>query len=364
MVMKPLGNALLTAGLMTLVSLSASASASAQTPGSIDVASLGPQVGDQIADFRLQDQTGTAMTRDSIMGPNGALLVFSRSVDWCPYCKTQMLDLQNRLPELQAVGLGLAVITYDSPAVMADFASRRSITFPLLSDPGSSTIKAYGLLNTTVDATSNNYGIPFPGTFVLDREGVVTDRFFEEAYQERTTVSSMMLALGSGSPPVTASRITTDHLRITTYISDDVVAPGSLFSLVFDVSPRERMHVYAPGAEGYRVIGLTLDPDPLLVARPLEYPASEIYFFEPLNERVPVFESPFRLAQLMHVSAAREDRAALADMESLTVTGTLDYQACDDRICFNPQSVPVSYTVRLRSLDTERANVEPGGGTR
>ena len=338
--------------------------ASAQAPSVIDVAALGPQIGDRIADFRLEDQDGGAWTQDSILGPNGALLVFSRSVDWCPYCKTQMLDLQDRMPDLEAAGLGLAVITYDSTAVMADFAGRRGITFPLLSDPGSATIKAYGLLNTTVDAATSNYGIPFPGTLVLDAQGVVTERFFEEAYQERITVSSMMLALGSAGPPVEASRITTDHLQITTYVSDDAVAPGSLFSVVFDIRPRDRMHVYAPGADGYRVIGLNLDPDPLLVARPVAYPESEVYFFEPLNERVPVFESPFRLTQVMHVSPAREHREMLADRESITITGTLDYQACDDRVCFNPQSVPVSYTVKLRSLDMERANVEPAAGSR
>ena len=351
MVMKTSCFALLMTGLLALP-VSAQ-----QNPPSIDVARLGPQVGEQIADFRLEDQQGEVWTRDSIMSPNGAMLVFSRSVDWCPYCKTQMIDLQNRLPELKTEGLGLAVITYDSRAAMADFGTRRGITFPLLSDPGSSTIKSYGLLNTTVTETSTNYGIPFPGTFVIDRQGVVTARFFEEAFQERTTVSSMMLTLGTSSAPVAASRITTDHLQVTTYASDGVVAPGSLFSIVFDITPRERMHVYAPGAEGYKIISVTLDPNPLLVTRPVQYPPSEIYFFEPLDERVPVFQTPFRLTQAMAVSAAREHRAALAGSESVTVTGTLDYQACDDRICFNPQSVPVSYTVTLRQLDTERANV-------
>ena len=53
-----------------------------QAPARIDVASLGPQVGDRIADFSLEDQQGAARTLDSIMGPNGAMLVFSRSVDW------------------------------------------------------------------------------------------------------------------------------------------------------------------------------------------------------------------------------------------------------------------------------------------
>jgi hypothetical protein len=60
----------------------------------------------------------------------------------------------------------------------------------------------------------------------------------------------------------------------------------------------------------------------------------------------------------MAVSTAPAHRAALAKTEGVTITGTLDYQACDDRICFNPKSVPVSYTVRLRQLDAERANVD------
>jgi peroxiredoxin len=83
-----------------------------------------------VPDFRLQDAQGKVWTLDSIMGPKGAMLVFSRSVDWCPYCKTQVIELQSRLGELKAQGLGLAVITYDSPAVMADFSRRRGITFP------------------------------------------------------------------------------------------------------------------------------------------------------------------------------------------------------------------------------------------
>ena len=190
-----------------------------------------------VPDFRLQDAQGKVWTRDSIMGPKGAMLVFSRSVDWCPYCKTQVIELQSRLGELKAQGLGLAVMTYDSPAILADFSRRRGITFPLLSDPGSQTIKAYGILNTTVAAGTSNYGIPFPGTFLIDRTGKVTSRFFEEAYQERNTVSTIMIALGNAKTPAAAKRIETDHLDITSYVSDEVVAPGSLFSVVFDVKP-------------------------------------------------------------------------------------------------------------------------------
>lgn len=323
----------------------------------IDVASLGPQVGDVVPDFSLQDADGNVRTRDSIMGPNGAMIVFSRSLDWCPYCKTQSIGLQDQLSQLTEQGLGVAVITHDPTAVMADFARRRGITFPLLSDPGSETIKTYGILNTTLAADNNNYGIPFPGTFVIDRDGRVTQRFFEEAFQERQTVSTIMLALGSAAAPTAATRVETDHLDITTYMSDEVVAPGHLFSLVFDVTPKPGLHVYAPGAADYRIINFSMDPNPVVTMRPIEYPESEIYHFEPLDERVPVFQEPFRLVQTMSVDASRETRTALEGVESVTISGTLEYQACDDLVCYNPQSIPVSHDVPLRQLDTERATV-------
>ena len=58
----------------------------AQTPPStrekIDVSKLGPQVGKRVPDFSLKDQRGTTRTLQSIMGENGAMLVFVRSADW------------------------------------------------------------------------------------------------------------------------------------------------------------------------------------------------------------------------------------------------------------------------------------------
>ena len=93
----------------------------------------------------------------------------------------------------------------------------------------------------------------------------------------------------------------------------------------------------------------------MLTTRALQYPASELYHFKPLNERVPVFQKSFRLIQSMAFSTSPEARTALKAQETVTITGSLEYQACDDRLCFTPRSIPVSYTVRLRQLDTERA---------
>ena len=48
----------------------------------IDVATLGPRVGERVPDFSLPDQNGKRWTLQSIMGSGGAMLVFFRSADW------------------------------------------------------------------------------------------------------------------------------------------------------------------------------------------------------------------------------------------------------------------------------------------
>jgi cytochrome oxidase Cu insertion factor (SCO1/SenC/PrrC family) len=53
-----------------------------QSPSKVNLQQLGPQIGEKAPDFELQDQSGKKWSRDSVMGPNGAMLVFFRSADW------------------------------------------------------------------------------------------------------------------------------------------------------------------------------------------------------------------------------------------------------------------------------------------
>src|ERR671937_3245613 len=108
------------------------------------------------------------------------------------------------------------------------------------------------------------------------------------------------------------------------------------------------MHVYAPGAGGYRIIEAKLEPQAVVRALPMKYPPSQTYFFKTLNERVPVYEKPFTLLQDIELDGTPQAQAALRGKESLTVNATLEYQACDASICYNPESIPLSWTFTLR----------------
>jgi hypothetical protein len=138
----------------------------------------------------------------------------------------------------------------------------------------------------------------------------------------------------AGKPKVT--QVSTDHLRIR-YGNELVRNKDGAVSFVVEIEPRPEMHVYAPGADDYRIISLEIDEQSALRLRPLQYPASEIYHFLPLDERIPVYQKPFALKLDAHAQTLRED---------LAVTGRLEYQACDDKVCFAPVSVPLAWTVR------------------
>ena len=283
------------------------------------------------------------------------------------------MELQSRLEDLTRSGIGVAAISYDSQEILAEFASEQGISYPLLSDDDSSIITAYGILNTVamegvgpnqddpdISADVKKYvafsgpfseavGIPFPGTFMIDKNGRVKSRFFEEFYRDRNTTAQVMLKHGIGLSTVSAVEGSSDQLNFTAYPSNSIVLAGSRFSIVVDVQPKPGMHVYAPGAEKmkYRVVALKLDPNPSLRYEPVVYPESETYHFKPLDEYVPVYQHSFTLLQDVHVEASNEAQAVLGELDALKVTGTLSYQACDDEICYLPANAPLSFTIDL-----------------
>jgi hypothetical protein len=263
------------------------------------------------------------------------------------------VELQGRVDDIKKNGMGLAVITYDPVPVLADFASRRRITFPLLSDEGSATIRRYGLLNTTVPESNASFGYPFPGTFLVDRKGVVTSRFFEQEYQERNTIASVLVRVG-GRLDAPATKVSSPQAGIISYLTDSGGAPGTRFAVVLDITPGPKMHIYAPGVKGYKPLTLAIDPQPGLVIRETHYPASEEYYFQPLDERVPVFQKPFRIVHDLMIDPSRAGQAALSGRTTMAITGTLSYQACDDRLCYMPQTIPLKWSITLKPLDRER----------
>ena len=203
---------------------------------------------------------------------------------------------------------------------------------------------------SVVNPSKRMIGMAFPGTFMLAVDGRVTSRYFEDFYVERNTVSSIIMRLGEARDPVRAVRLSTPQLDLTTYASEATVAPGNRFAVMLSIAPHDGMHVYAPGSEQYRVVRLHVEPQPHLSLLPMSYPPSKSYRFEPLDETVQIYDEPFELVQEVILDGSLPAQQAMRGQESVTIKGTLDYQACSADVCYPPRSLDLSWTVPLRAL--------------
>jgi len=284
------------------------------------------------------------------------------------------VELENQADELRARGYGIAVISYDTQDATAQFSEQNDISFPLLSDVGSETIRRFGILNPVPEwAFGDNIddpdvqtdiatyvsvfnpaemmiGIAFPGTFMLDTTGRVSSRYFENSYIERNTVSSIVIRLGEAQVPVRATQVSMPQLELTSYASEPTIAPGNRFAVMLDIEPNDGMHIYAPGSTDYRIVGLQVESDAPLIVLPMSYPASTDYYFEPFDETMPVYEEAFELVQELILDGSPQAQQALRGQESITVNGTFEYQACSAEICYPPAALELSWTVPLRAL--------------
>ena len=143
---------------------------------------------------------------------------------------------------------------------------------------------------------------------------------------------------------VTAS---TPHLSVRAALSDAEVLPGTKTSIVFDVTPKTHMHVYAPGG-AYRAVVVRLSPQPLLKIHEVAYPKPQTYYFEPLKEQALVYSEPFQLVLDLTVGETPEQQGQLRSRSRLTLKGTLEYQACDDRLCYLPTSIPLEWNLKIK----------------
>lgn len=132
-------------------------------------------------------------------------------------------------------------------------------------------------------------------------------------------------------------------VEVKARVSAEAVAPGEPFELVLDLTPSAGIHVYAPEVRNYRPIVLSVATRPGLsmVGAP-RYPVAESYYYAPLKETVPVYQKPFRVAQVVSV-----DRS-FTPGSLVKIDGALTYQACDDRLCYPPRKVPLTWTVRMK----------------
>lgn len=154
--------------------------------------SPGPAIGSTFPGLQASHAGERVTLINDFSGGNGTLLVALRSIDWCRYCKRQLIQLQEHQPFFTAAGIGLVAISYDSPETQAAFAERFDITLPLLSDNNTLSFRTLGILNETYQPGDSEYGIPHPGMIVIDADNIVVGKLFLKDYSQRVDAASAL----------------------------------------------------------------------------------------------------------------------------------------------------------------------------
>ena len=145
----------------------------------------GPALGSRFPGIQAIYQGQAIQLLEPFAGPRGTVFIASRSLDWCPYCMRQMVQLQEHKAEYDRAGIGMVAITYDAPALQQAFIDKFNITIPILSDIDASSFKTLGILNRKYEPGAPQYGIPHPGIIVVNPAGEVVGKLFLEAYSSR-----------------------------------------------------------------------------------------------------------------------------------------------------------------------------------
>jgi len=152
-------------------------------------------VGSAIPLLEAPDQNGQLQTLGTLTGPKGLVLAFNRSFDWCPYCKAQLITLQDSKDTLASMGYTLATMTYDAVETLKLVEEDRGITLPMLHDEGIRHVNAYRILNTDYKPGDLAYGVPQPGIMVISPEGKILAKFAEENFRERPDLSDVLAVI-------------------------------------------------------------------------------------------------------------------------------------------------------------------------
>ena len=160
------------------------------------------QVGDRAPAIRLRDQHGATFDVGTLLAKGPVVVTFYRG-GWCPFCNLELKAYQAVLPRIAAAGASLVAISPEKPDDTVSTAEKNALSFPVLSDVGHATGKAFGVVYAFTDdvrqvydgfkldipsknGTPDDWSLPLSATYVIGTDGVILFADTRVDYRERT----------------------------------------------------------------------------------------------------------------------------------------------------------------------------------
>jgi len=260
------------------------------------------------------------------------------------------VELQRIAGGLEAAGVALFAISYDSVETLAAFGAKHGITYPLLSDEGSHAIQRLSMLDKDLDRHQAEFGrgvrddqrgVAYPAVLLLDREGTVLRKRIHPNYRIRDTGTGLLEALlDIASPaPHPTDVVDGEIVKIRGSLDSSTYRPYQQLQLTVEVSIRDGWHVYTtPIPAGYVPLGIEVTPfDGLEVGRP-SWPVGRKFAIVGIDEDFSALEGAVRVRIPLTVSI-------MPGRGDLSIGVTVQYQACSETACLAPASAQLDLQI-------------------
>ncbi len=174
--------------------------AAQQAPEGLFIASKAPN-------FKAKNQYGADVELKDLLKKGKVILVFYRG-QWCPYCNKELSRLQDSLKFIMDKGATLVAVSPEIPEMVTKTIEKTKAEFSLLYDKDMKIMKAYDVefevpentvtryRNTGIDLEKTNGPngkfLPIPAVYIIDKESIITYRFFEQDYKKRPSVKELL----------------------------------------------------------------------------------------------------------------------------------------------------------------------------
>jgi peroxiredoxin len=160
-------------------------------------------------DFRAKDLTGKDVNLKDLRKKGPVVIIFYRG-NWCPYCNKELSHLQDSLQLIKDKGASLVAITPETQEGIIKTAEKTKAQFPIIYDEDLKIMKGYDVAfkvdektvarykNFDIDLAANNNQkpdavyLPIPAVYIVDKEGNITYRYFEEDYKKQVPVREIL----------------------------------------------------------------------------------------------------------------------------------------------------------------------------
>lgn len=161
-------------------------------------------IGEKIPSVTVQGINGENISTEKLFRDGKTILIFYRG-GWCPYCNTQLSQLQTIEKDLIGLGYKILAVSPDSPEKLKESTDKNKVTYTLLSDKTGAFSRAMGIAFQSpghyekrlkaIQGEEAELHLPVPSVFIVNENGEILFEYINPNYKVR--ISSELLLSAS-----------------------------------------------------------------------------------------------------------------------------------------------------------------------